>query len=111
MERRRSPRFEVQVPAIYGWLDESETERQDGGFTRDVSGSGAFIWCEGDCPPCGTTIRIALLFPAIEPTSRAWRLESTGHVVRLINDGPANNGFVATFDSPRTIEVLANSFR
>lgn len=107
MEHRRSPRFEVHVPVIFHWVDESGTQQRGGGFTRDVSESGVFAWCEGECPPRGTNIRIALLLPGIEPTSKAWRMESTGHVVRTIDDVPGAQGFVATFDELRT-EVLAN---
>jgi hypothetical protein len=110
VEQRRSPRFEVHVPVIFGWVDESGTQREGGGFTRDISEGGVFTWCEGDCPPCGSSIHIALLLPGIEPTSKAWRMESTGHVVRMVNDVPASKGFVATLEGLRT-DVLANGFR
>jgi len=110
VEHRRSPRFEVHVPVIFDWVDESGTQRRGGGFTRDVSESGVFAWCEGECPPRGTNIRIALLLPGIEPTSKAWRMESTGRVVRTIDDVPEAKGFVATLDNLRA-EALANGFR
>ena len=109
MERRRSARFEVHVPVIFGWIDESGTQQREGGFTRDVSEDGVFAWCEGECPPCGSAIRIALLLPGIEPTSKAWRMKSTGHVVRTIDDVPEAKGFVATLDDLQT-EVLTNGF-
>ncbi len=97
------------MPVIFNWVDESGAQQQGGGFTRDVSERGVFTWCEGECPPRGTTIRIALLLPGIEPTSKAWRLESTGHVVRTIDDVPEAKGFVATLDDLQT-RVLANGF-
>jgi hypothetical protein len=109
VEQRRSPRYEVQVPVIFGWVDESGAKREGGGFTRDISKGGVFTWCEGDCPPRGTTVRIELLLRGIEPTSKAWRVESTGRVVRVIDDVPGSKGFAATLDDLRT-GVLANGF-
>jgi hypothetical protein len=97
------------VPVIFDWFDESGIRRRGGGFTRDVSEGGVFAWCEGECPLCGTAIRIALLLPGIEPTSKAWRMESNGHVIRTVDDVPEAKGFVATLDYLRT-DVLVNDF-
>jgi hypothetical protein len=109
VEHRLSLRFELHVPVMFDWLDESGTWRQGGCFTRDVSETGVFAWCEGDCPPCFTVVRISLLLPGIEPTSKAWRMESTGYVVRVIDDVPGGRGFVAHLDELRT--VLASASR
>ena len=95
MEHRRSLRFELHVPVMFDWMDESGTWRQGGGFTRDVSEKGVFAWCEGDCPHCSAVIRISLLLPGIEPNSRAWRMESTGYVLRVIDGDSGERGFVA----------------
>lgn len=107
VKHRRSPRFEVHVPVMFDWTDEFGARRQGGGFTRDISESGVFAWCEGECPPCCTVIRITLLLPGIEPTSKAWRMESEGYVVRMIDDVSRGRGFVALLDGLRT-EVLAS---
>jgi hypothetical protein len=64
------------------------------------------VWCEGECPSCSTAIRISLLLPGIEPTSKAWRMESLGYVVRVVDDVSGGRGFGALFDELRT-EVLA----
>ena len=110
VEQRRSPRYELQVPVIFGWVDESGEQREGAGFTRDISKGGVFTWCVGDCPPRGTAIHIGLLFTGIEPTSKAWRMESTGRVVRVIDDVPGSKGFAATLEDLQT-EVLSNRFR
>lgn len=110
MEHRRSPRFGVHVPVMFDWVDESGTRQRGGGFTRDISENGVFAWCEWDCPSCHTHIRITLLLPGIERTSKAWRIESSGYVVRLVDNVSEGKGFVALLDNPRT-EVLASGSR
>jgi hypothetical protein len=110
VEQRRSLRFGVYVPVIVDWTDESGTQRRGGGFTRDISEKGVFVWCKGDCPSCGAGIHIMLLFPGVEPTSKAWRMESKGAVVRMIDDVSEGRGFAATLNEPQT-EVLASSSR
>jgi hypothetical protein len=110
VEQRRSSRYEVQVPVVFGWVDESGKQREGAGFTRDISKCGVFTWCDGDSPPRGTTVHIELLLRGVEPTSKAWRVECTGRVVRVIDDFPGSKGFAATLDDLRT-GVLANGFR
>ena len=110
MEHRRSPRFEVHVPVMFEWVDECGTRRRGGGFTRDISESGVFAWCEGDCPCCRTVISITLLLPGVEPTSKAWRMKSEGYVVRMTDDISEQNGFVALLDETWT-KVLASNPR
>jgi uncharacterized protein YihD (DUF1040 family) len=51
-----------------------------------------------------------LLLPWIEPTSKAWRMESSGHVVRMIDDVAEGRGFAAVLDELQT-EVLAMGSR
>jgi len=110
VEHRRSARFEVHVPVMFEWIDELSAQRRGGGFTRDISRRGLFAWCEGDCPPCGAGIRIMLLLPRIEPTSKAWRMESSGYVVRMIDDVAEGRGFAAVLDELQT-EVLVMGSR
>jgi hypothetical protein len=107
VERRHFPRFDVHVPLMFDWIDESGLRRQSGGFTRNISERGVFVWCEGDRPPCRTLIGITLLLPRIEPTSKAWRMESVGYVVRIIDDISEDGGFVALWDDLGT-EALAS---
>jgi hypothetical protein len=97
VEHRRAPRFEVHVPIIFEWRDKSGTLRQDAGFTRDMSKTGVFAWCEGECPPCHTEITMALLFSGIGPVAKPWRMRSTGRVLRT-RDAPEGKGFAATLE-------------
>ena len=110
MDHRRSPRFEVHVPLMFDWQDESGARRRGGGFTRDISETGLFAWCDGDCPSCSTVIHITLLFPGFEPTYKAWRMESRGYVMRTIDNASEGRGFAALLDDLR-IEVLASGSR
>ncbi len=107
VEQRCSPRFEVHVPVMFDWIDESGTQRRGGGFTRDISETSVFAWCEGDCPDCSTVVRITMLFPGIVSASKTWRMESTGYIVRMIDHIAEGRGFVALLDDLRT-EALAS---
>jgi hypothetical protein len=97
VERRRTPRFEVRVPVIFEWRDESGSFRRDAGFTRDMSRNGVFAWCEGERPPWHAEITMAMIFPGIGPDAKPWRMRSTGRVVRT-HDAQQGKGFAATLD-------------
>jgi hypothetical protein len=98
VEQRRAPRYKTHVPVIFEWLDKSGTIRLDGGFTRDISRQGIFVWCEGECRPCRREIMIALLFQGIAAHPKPWRMRSTGRVLR-VHDAPENKGFAVTLQN------------
>jgi len=97
LEQRRAPRFEVHVPVIFEWREESGASRRESGFVRNISRNGIFAWCEGECPPCHTEIHVALLFPGIGPDAKPWRMRSAGRVLR-VHAAPAGKGFAATLE-------------
>ena len=97
VEHRHASRFEVHVPIIFEWRDQSTTSRQGIGFTRDMSRYGVFAWCEEECPPRHSEITMVLLFPGIGPEAKPWQMRSTGRVLR-VHDAQQGKGFAATLD-------------
>ena len=92
MNRRRSVRFELQVPVICRWKDHQGSAHEIGGFSRDISTAGLFVLSSMP-PPDGTDVSVEVLLPALGgDTSRGLRLQSEGEVVR-VEHGEAETGF------------------
>ena len=101
MEHRRTLRFEVHVPVVFDWSDESGNSRRGAGFTHDLSRSGMFAWCEGECPPPYANLSITLLFPGLSPQAKPWRMRCTGRILR-IHEAREGKGFAAILDNMET---------
>lgn len=86
VESRRCKRYQLQLPVLFSWLD--ETHRQSAGFTRDIGTEGAFVFARS-CPPLGAYVKIEIVLPlsrAAESCGRAVRLRCIGKVIRIEND-------------------------
>lgn len=91
-DRRKSPRFELQVPFMAHWIDASGQAQSLGGFTRNIGMGGVFVWHPGECPPAETAIECEVLLPGLHPTFEALRMHGKGQVLR-VQDLP--KGFAA----------------
>ena len=74
-EKRTVRRYRLSLPAIFSWVDGEK--HTCGGFTRDVSTKGAFVFCSEPVPG-DAVVEIEILLPA------------SGEVPRLICTGRYN---------------------
>ena len=88
-ERRKGPRYRVQLPILFRWGDGDLYT--SGGFTRDVS-LKAFFVISRDRPPLKTHLRCQILMPAsVQIGGNA--INTIGRVTRLATHGEGP-GFV-----------------
>lgn len=81
-ENRRSTRFRIGAAVVFSWTSMGELKRAVG-ITRDLSKSGAFILCGGDCEVhAGQEIRLEGLLPAIVTGAQAIGFHAQGSVAR-----------------------------
>jgi PilZ domain len=86
LERRAAQRFDFQLPVIVRLAD---TEREGHGFTRDLSGRGAFFYTafrvsEGDA------VELTLVMPSEITLTESMRVRCRGKVTRVL---PAEDKF------------------
>jgi PilZ domain len=92
VERRKAARYGLRVPVLFSWEDTQP--KQDGGFTRDISASGAYVLCEKSCCPTpGDTVAIQLILPPIaNMEGQGMKLNFEGQVLRT-GDFQEESGF------------------
>ena len=92
VERRSSHRHQLSVPILFAWIRADGARREGCGFTRDMSPTGTYVCCDGECPAVTTVIKIELLLPALDANTFGLKLRADGYVVRV--GGPQeNHGF------------------
>ena len=96
MDRRRSRRFELHVPAICR-LKSAQARHEIGGFTRDVSSGGVFV-LSPDPPAEGTEVDLDLLLPPLEAGSQVLKVLYEGVVVRVERAGTATGFAVSNLE-------------
>lgn len=96
LQPRRALRFQMRVPVIFCWSDEQGQAKQGGGFTRDISTAGVFVYSAAP-PPVGTSVEIDVLLPIRAGGGPGARLHSPGRVVRVESRGE-HGGFAAASD-------------
>jgi hypothetical protein len=79
---RTTIRFPLQVSVDFWWTDDSGTQRQGEGHSRDVSEGGAFVIAM-DRPPLGAIVELRMDFDAFADGTRALRMELEGRVLRI----------------------------
>ena len=94
MQQRKSVRFRIRLPVIFRWKDEQGGSQQNGGFTRDISTGGLFVYSLIP-PPSGVTLELEVMLPALEQSGHGVRLRSEGRVLR-IERKKERTGFAAT---------------
>ena len=83
MNRRRSVRFELQMPVVCRWKDHQDRQCETGGFSRDIGVAGLFV-LSSVLPPEGVAVTLKVLLPALgRATSSGLQLQSEGKVVRI----------------------------
>lgn len=88
--RRRAVRYNLPLPVIFRWSDETG-EHTEGGFTRDVALDGVFI-VSSACPPEGSDVRIEVLFPLSNGDSGQLGIRCSGKVTH-VEGGARCTGF------------------
>jgi hypothetical protein len=96
VQQRKAIRFHIRLPVIFRWSDEQSSRQQNGGFTRDISTGGLFIYSLIP-PPLGVTVELEVVLPALEESGHGVRLRSEGRVLRIERKGDPT-GFAATGD-------------
>src|SRR5579864_430999 len=94
VQQRKAIRFHIRLPVIFRWSDEQSSRQQNGGFTRDISTGGLFIYSLIP-PPLGVTVELEVVLPALEESGHGVRLRSEGRVLRIERKGDPT-GFAAT---------------
>lgn len=96
VQQRESVRFHLRLPVIFGWNDEQAGRQQNGGFTRDISTGGLFVYSLIP-PPSGVTVELEVMLPPLEESGHGVRLRAKGRVLRIERKGE-RTGFAATGD-------------
>ena len=96
MQQRESVRFHIRLPVIFQWNDEQRGRQQNGGFTRDISTGGLFVYSPIP-PPSGATVELEVMLPPLEESGHGVRLRSEGRVLRIERKGE-HTGFATTGD-------------
>jgi hypothetical protein len=83
LEKRKIVRYKLCLPVVFKWTDDNGLERQEAGFTRDISTGGLYVSCP-KCPPINTTLLLEIVLPSKgEALSGGLRLGATATIVRL----------------------------
>ena len=96
MQQRKSVRFQLRLPVIFQWNDAQGGRQQNGGFTRDISTRGLFVYSPIPPPP-DVTVELEVMLPPLEESGHGVRLQSEGRVLRIERKGE-QAGFAATGD-------------
>ena len=95
VQPRRAVRFQMRLPAIFRWTDEQGIVRQEGGFTRDISTAGLFVYASTPPPP-DTVVELDVLI-LLPEQRQGTHLRGSGRVVRVEGKGE-HAGFAAVTD-------------
>jgi hypothetical protein len=82
-ERRKAPRYRLQLPVLFSWNDGQQIHTQ-GGFTRDVSVKGLFIGSAAGLRP-ETPLQLEIVLPAFGKTEDNI-IRTSGEVVRVSSE-------------------------
>jgi len=96
VQERQSVRFHIRLPVIFRWNSEQGGRQQNGGFTRDISRSGLFVYSLIP-PPSGVSVELEVMLPPLAESGHGVRLQSEGRVLRIERKGE-KTGFAATGD-------------
>ena len=83
VDRRRTRRFELRIPAILQWVDEQRSTRESLGFCRDISTSGLFVIVLSAFPALASRLDVVVFLPPLNSNIPAMQLRATGSVVRV----------------------------
>lgn len=89
-DRRRMPRFEMNLPLEL----EREEARPVMAVTRDVSAGGVYFYLDSDIPS-GSTVEFVVTFPPEITLVKSLRVRCTGKVIRIDRPIPQGVGIAA----------------
>jgi PilZ domain len=96
VEQRRVRRHALSAPVIFSWTDPQGKSCHGGGFTRDISTAGMFVFSDAP-PPLERPVQLQVLLPSFDGSAPGLSLNAAGRVVRVeIREGLT--GFAATTD-------------
>jgi PilZ domain len=97
VDLRSHARYRLEAPVLFSWEDHDGSQLQGGGFTRDLSATGAFILSRAS-PPKGVSVRLEILLPPLKGKGHL-TMFCDGRVVRLDQAlGEKRGGFAAVCD-------------
>ena len=99
MEQRKVFRYSIVATATIEWQDESGMPQRCEGITRDMSGSGAFIYAAVG-PTEHVPARIEFELPPLEERKATLRVRVKARVVRVERDpaDPVHSGFAVSYE-------------
>ena len=86
MQQRTCTRYELQLPVIYSWTDETGMNHQAGGFTRNISTQGIYV-VAARRPPAGTNLWVEAALPPLKAAAEVLPLRAEGQVRRVERTG------------------------
>jgi len=92
VKQRICRRYELQLPVLYSWTDETGAMHQAGGFTRNISTQGIYI-VSTQLPPRGADLSLQATLPPLEEAANVIPLQASGRVLRI-----EGRGFALTSD-------------
>jgi len=93
MEQRGVVRYPVRAIVLFRWTNADGVGLHDGGFTRDISTAGLFVYCNRP-PPLKTPLSMEVVLPLFEAPHPGLRLIGQGVVVR-VEEKKKDPGFAA----------------
>jgi hypothetical protein len=99
VEQRKAFRYAMVATAAFVWQDERGIQQRSEGITRDMSGSGAFIYAAVG-PTEQVPVRIEFALPPIEEGKAPLRVRVKARVVRVERDpaDPVHRGFAVSYE-------------
>ena len=59
MERRNAVRYQLQIPAVFRWINDAGVSREGRGVTRDISDFGTYVY-SSTIPPLSAEVNIEI---------------------------------------------------
>jgi len=81
---RNAIRFPLEASVQFWWKDETGTDHQNEGRSRDISERGVFV-VSNDCPPQGVKIGLRLSLEELPNVARGLWMAIDGYVLRVEN--------------------------
>jgi hypothetical protein len=99
VEQRKVFRYAIVATATFAWQDEGGSLQRSEGITRDISGSGAFIYAAVGPTEQGPA-RIEFELPPLEEGKTQLRVRVKARVVRVERDpaDPVHSGFAVSYE-------------
>lgn len=100
VDLRKSPRYPVDAPADFSWIDSLGKAHGGEGHLRDISVGGVFLLTPTPPPP-GALVRLRIALPLLPDAVSGMRMEAETRVLRVELPDPVSDrrGFAALTES------------